>query len=113
MCANCKQRGHWSKDCNNYKLILVNNKKPCNYCQKLHYQTVLNSPLRYEHLKELSKEEHSSQKLIEKVGLPIDVMEVINPDINLGKWIHNLGLVDHYLEQILKEPTYSRMYKKV
>ena len=50
---------------------------------------------------------------MERVGLPVDVMEVINPDINLGKWIHNLGLVDDYVEQTLKDPSYSALYRKV
>ena len=50
---------------------------------------------------------------METVGLLIDVMELINPDINLGKWIHNLGLVDHSVEQILKDPTYLDLYKKI
>ena len=79
----------------------------------MHYQTVLNCPTRYEHVKELWKEEHSSEKLMEKVGLPIDIMQVVNPNINLEKWIHNLGLVDHYVGQILKDPTYSNLYKQV
>ena len=113
ICANCKRRGHWSEDCKNRKVVLINSKKPCNYCLKIHYQTVLNCPLRYEHLKKLSKEEHSSEKLMEKVGLPKDVMEVINPDINLGKWIHNLNLTQHYVDQILIDPTYSDIYKRV
>ena len=50
---------------------------------------------------------------MERIVLPVDVREVINPDINLGKWIHNLGLVDYYVEQILKDPTYAELYKKV
>ena len=50
---------------------------------------------------------------MERLGLPVDVMEVINPDINLGKWIHNIRLVDHYVEPILKDPTYLHLYKKV
>jgi len=94
-------------------LVLVNHRKPYNYCQKLYYQTVLNCPLRYEHLKKLSKEQHCSEKLMEKVGLPIYVMEVINPDTNLGKWIHNLGLVYPHIKLILQDPTYSDLYKKV
>jgi len=47
------------------------------------------------------------------VGLPIDVMEVINSDSNLGKWIHNLVLVDDDVEQILKDTTYLVLYKEV
>jgi len=74
ICANCKRRGHWSEDCKTSKVLLVHSKKPFNYCLKLHHQTVLNCPLRYEHLKELSKEQHSSEKLMEKVGLSKDVM---------------------------------------
>jgi len=50
---------------------------------------------------------------MEKVGLPIVVMEVINPDIDLGKWIYNFGLVNPYVEQILKDPTNSDLCKKV
>ena len=113
ICANCKKRGHWSADYKNNKLVLISSKKPCNYCQKIHYQTVLNCSLRYDHLKELVKEEHSSERLIEKVGLPKDVMEVINPDINICKWIYNLNLAQHYVDQILIDPTYSNLYKRV
>jgi len=51
----------------------------------LYYQTVLNCTLKYEHFKELFEEERSTEKVMEKVGLLIDVMEVINPDINLAK----------------------------
>ena len=74
---------------------------------------MLNCTLKYEHIKELSNKEYYGEKVIEKVGLPIDVMEVINPDINLGKWIHNFGLVDHYMKQIRKDPTYLDIHKRV
>jgi len=75
------------------------------FANELEYQTILGSLLRYFHLNELSKEEHASQTLMEKVGFPEDVMKVINPVINFVKWIHNHGLVHHYVNQILKDLT--------
>ena len=74
---------------------------------------MLYCPLSYEYLKELSKEEHYAEKLMEKIVLLKDIMRVINPDINLGKWIHNLELTQNYENQMLKDPTYPNLYKRV
>ena len=48
---------------------------------------------------------------MEKFALLTDVMEVINPDINFAKEIHNLGLVQCYVDQNLKDPTSSEFDK--